>query len=386
MSASGSGSASARMSASRSGSASGSQVPSAPAPLNTNPSTLSPVGGTEGENRQKYLAQREQDLRAKYAEITAYDTHPQVSVYNARDIGILKDKYADLEAYFNTHRTMTEEKLDVQLVKRITTINDILGALGPRTVVGWMSATFQAQVEAKAVGGHTLIASEERTLREYAKGVRAFYLTNPEGTKAAYMKAAVKYLTQYKAIGPEFAAQVEPVLKWAIAIDVKHAMAAAASGADGGAVEKKLSQWEDLIYYFLKTLVVTVVAGLFISCGMWAANDAIWRPAPYRILFFLYGMAGFFFTLPYYLYRYFTNPVKRFAILPLIRLPPDYEYSGFFDKLIKLFIHYKPDPALEDIWKSYWRYDQGFAAGMSPADIQAEAEANSQTETKAQAV
>jgi hypothetical protein len=360
------------MSASGSGSASGSQVTSAPAPSNTNPSTLSPVAGTESESRQKYLAQREQDLRAKYAEITAYDSHPQVSVYNARDIGILKDKYADLEAYFNTHRTMLEEKLDVQLVKRLAVINDILAALGPRTVVGWMSATFQAQVEAKAVGGHTLIASEERTLRGYAKEVRAFYLTNPEGAKGAYMKAAVKYLTQYKALGPEFAAQAEAVLQWAIAIDVKHAMAAAAGGADGGAVEQKLSQWEDLLYFFLKTLAVTVVAGLFVSCGMWAANDAIWRPAPYRVLFFFYGMAGFLVTLPYYLYRYFTNPVKRFAILPLIRLPPDYEYSGFFDKLSKLFIHYKPDTGLEDIWKSYWRYEQGCAAGMSPADVQAE--------------
>lgn len=362
------------MSASASASMSGSDVPAAPAPMPTNTlgtATLSPVEGATNAAQQKYLAQRELDLRKKHEEILAYDSHPQVSVYNARDIGLMKDKYADLEAYFNTHRNEKESILDVQLVKRLTPINDIITAIGPRTILGWMSATFQEQLDAKSVGGHTLTASELSLLKDYAKGARAFYVTNPEGTKAAYIKAAVKYLNAYKALGPAFIGEADPVLNWAISVDVKHAMMSSKAGVRADSVEVPKSLTEEVLTIFLKVFLGALFLGFFLSCGMWAANDAIWRAPAYRILYFIYGSVGFIVTFPYYIYRYFTNPVKRFALLPLFELSPDYAYTGFVDRLLKLPFHYIPNLELEDLWKSHWRYGQecalGNDAGSAPA-------------------
>ncbi len=353
------------MSASASASMSGSDVPAAPAPMALGAATLSPVEGATNEAQQKYLAQREIDLRKKHEEILAYDKHPQVSRYNARDIGLMKDKYADLEAYFNTHRNTKESALDVQLVKRLTPINDIIGAIGPRTIVGWMSETFQTQVDTKTVGTYTLPAKDLDLLQGYAKAVRAFYVGNPEGTKAAYMKTAVKYLNAYKALGPACAAEVAAVLEWAIAIDVKHAMASAQAGVTADAVEAPKSVTAEVLSVFLKVFLGAVFFGFFLSCGMWAANDAIWRAPAYRVLYFIYGSVGFIVTFPYYIYRYFTNPVKRFALLPLFELPADYTYTGFIDKLLKIPFHYIPDKELEDVWKSHWREGQECALGTS---------------------
>ncbi len=342
---------------------SGSDIPAAPAPSALGTATLSPVEGATNEAQQKYLAQRELDLRKKRDEIYAYDSHPQVSVYNARDIGLMKDKYADLEAYFNTHRNTKEATLDVQLVKRLTPINDIIAAIGPRTVVGWMSATFQTQVEAKTVGSYTLTPKELSSLSDYAKAVQSFYVGNPDGTKAAYIKASVKYLNAYNALGEAFIVETKPVLDWAISIDVKHALAASQAGVKPDAVESPKSLTEEVLTVFLKVFLGALFLGFFLSCGMWAANDAIWRAPAYRILYFIYGSVGFIITFPYYIYRYFTNPVKRFALLPLFELPPDYEYTGFFDRILKLPFHYIPSPELEDLWKSHWRYGQECAVG-----------------------
>jgi hypothetical protein len=360
-------SASARMPGSASASMSGSNVPAAPAPMLTNTlgtATLSPVEGATNEAQQKYLAQRELDLRKKRNEILAYDSHPQVSVYNTRDIGIMKDKYADLEAYFNTHRNAKESALDVQLVKRITPINDMISAIGPRTILGWMSESFQKQLDAKAVGARSLTPSETSSLQDYAKGARAFYSGNPDGTNAAYIKAAVKYLNAYRALGPAFVAETEPVLNWAIAIDVKHAMASSNAGVSADLVEVAKSLKEEVLITFLTVFLGALFLGFFLSCGMWAANDAIWRPPAYRVLYFLYGSVGFIVTFPYYIYRYFTNPVKRFALLPLFELAPDYEYTGFVDRLLKLPFHYISSPELEDLWKAHWRYGQECAVGV----------------------
>ncbi len=354
------------MSASASANVNMSGSASAPAPMPTNTlgtATLSPVEGATNEAQQKYLAQRELDLQKKREEIFAYDSHPQVSVYNSRDIGLMKDKYADLEAYFNTHRTMKESALDVQLVKRLTPINDIIAAIGPRTVVGWMSETFQTQLDAKAVGAHALTPSETKSLQDYAKGVRAFYVSNPDGTKGAYIKAAVKYLNAYKALGPAFAAEIDSVVNWAIAIDVKHALASSKAGVSAESVEVPKSLTEEVLTTFLKVFLGALFLGFFLSCGMWAANDAIWRAPAYRILYFLYGSVGFIVTFPYYIYRYFTNPVKRFALLPLFELPPDYEYTGLFDRLLKLPFHYIPNLELEALWKDDWRNGQECAIG-----------------------
>jgi hypothetical protein len=333
-------------------------------PTNTlGAATLSPVEGATNEAQQKYLAQRELDLQKKREEIFAYDSHPQVSVYNSRDIGLMKDKYADLEAYFNTHRTMKESALDVQLVKRLTHINNIITAIGPRTVVGWMSETFQTQLDAKAVGAHALTPSETKSLQDYAKAVRSFYVSNPDGTKAAYIKAAVKYLNAYKALGPAFAAEIDSVVNWAIAIDVKHALASSKAGVSAESVEVPKSLTEEVLTTFLKVFLGALFLGFFLSCGMWAANDAIWRAPAYRVLYFLYGSVGFIVTFPYYIYRYFTNPVKRFALLPLFELPSDYEYTGLFDRLIKLPFHYIPNLELEALWKDDWRNGQECAIG-----------------------
>ena len=342
---------------------SGSDIPAAPAPSALGTATLSPVEGATNEAQQKYLAQRELDLRKKRDEIFAYDSHPQVSVYNTRDIGLMKDKYADLEAYFNTHRNTKEATLDVQLVKRLTPINDIIAAIGPRTIVGWMSATFQTQVDVKAVGSYTLTPKELSSLRDYAAAVRGFYVGNPEGTKAAYTKASVKYLNAYRALGAAFVAETEPVLAWAISIDVKHALSSSQAGVTPDAVEAPKSITADVLTVFLKVFLGALFLGFFLSCGMWAANDAIWRAPAYRVLYFLYGSVGFIVTFPYYIYRYFTNPVKRFSLLPLFELPPDYEYTGFFDRLFKLPFHYIPSPELEDLWKAHWRSGQECALG-----------------------
>lgn len=340
-----------------------------PAPAATNTSTLSPVEGAVNEAQQKYLAQREVDLRKKYDEITAYDTHPQVSLYNTRDIGLMKDYYADLEAYFNTHRTQKESALDVQLVKRLTPINDIIGALGPRTVVGWMVATFDAQVTAGAVGSHKLTEEETKLLKKYADEVRSFYVSNPSGTKTAYLKTAVNYLKAYMALGPAFAQVASPVLEWAISIDVKHAMNSVAGPVE--AAKPPQSIWAQVLKAFLSGIVAAVMIGFFILCGTFAANDAITRPRPYRVLNFIYGALGNVITLLYYIYRYFTAPVKRFAVIPLIELDPGYQYTSFMDKILKMWFHYIPDPVYEDVLKQRWSEAQECSIG---ADVSSESQ------------
>ena len=75
----------------------------------------------------------------------------------------------------------------------------------------------------------------------------------------------------------------------------------------------------------LKTLLILFLIGICFYSGSWAANFAIGRTYPYRILYFLYGCNPFFvpFVLGYILYRRLIDgELHWFTFLPLTTEAP----------------------------------------------------------------
>jgi hypothetical protein len=99
---------------------------------------------------------------------------------------------------------------------------------------------------------------------------------------------------------------------------------------------------------FLGTLVVAVAT----AGGMLAANDAIFRPLPFRLLNFIYGTAFFFITLPFYFVRWLRGTApKYYSLLPLY--PIATAPQGTLARIAANFFSYVEDDyfrGARDIW------------------------------------
>jgi len=75
----------------------------------------------------------------------------------------------------------------------------------------------------------------------------------------------------------------------------------------------------------IKTILSLFLIGICLYSGSWAANFAIGRTYPYRILYFIFGCIPFYvpFVMGYLLYRRFTDgELHWFGILPLTTYAP----------------------------------------------------------------
>jgi hypothetical protein len=93
------------------------------------------------------------------------------------------------------------------------------------------------------------------------------------------------------------------------------------------------SVWDitvDALKYALLTVCVLFLILICLRVGSFAANDSIYKPAPYRILNFIYGFLFAPLLLPYYLYREIkgwwyedSNIIPHFeGLLPLVSYLP----------------------------------------------------------------
>lgn len=90
---------------------------------------------------------------------------------------------------------------------------------------------------------------------------------------------------------------------------------------------------ETVINTALKTLLILFLIGICLYSGSWAANFAIGRTYPYRILYFMFGCNPFYvpFVLGYLLYRRLIDgELHWFAFLPLTTNAPVTSIGRFF--------------------------------------------------------
>ena len=83
----------------------------------------------------------------------------------------------------------------------------------------------------------------------------------------------------------------------------------------------------------VKTVVSLFIIGICLYSGSWAANFAIGRTYPYRILYFLFGCIPFYvpFVLGYVIYRRIADgELHWFAFLPLTTEAPVTSIGRFF--------------------------------------------------------
>lgn len=74
----------------------------------------------------------------------------------------------------------------------------------------------------------------------------------------------------------------------------------------------------------VNTITILFLVMLFLVGGMLAANAAIGRPYPYRILYFIYGGLGSPFVILYFLYQWFLGAApKIYTLLPIFTTVSD---------------------------------------------------------------
>lgn len=81
----------------------------------------------------------------------------------------------------------------------------------------------------------------------------------------------------------------------------------------------------------MNTITILFLVMLFLVGGMLAANAAIGRPYPYRILYFIYGGLGSPLVILYYLYQwFFGTPPKIYTLLPIFTSVSDTSLGRMF--------------------------------------------------------
>jgi hypothetical protein len=107
----------------------------------------------------------------------------------------------------------------------------------------------------------------------------------------------------------------------------------------------------------ITVFLATIAIGIAITGGMLAANDAIFRPIPFRLLNFLYGTVFCFITLPFYFVRWIRGTApKYYSMLPLV--PMAGEPSSFIGKIVAMFFSYKEDAYFSEA-KAMWTAQRG---------------------------
>jgi hypothetical protein len=98
---------------------------------------------------------------------------------------------------------------------------------------------------------------------------------------------------------------------------------------------------------------IALVLAFAVLGGSLAANEAVIRPLPFRILYFIYGFIFFPFVILFFVFRYFLlNKPPYFASI----LFPLYEYdpskitrNSFFERLV----FYKANPIIAHAQKTF---------------------------------
>lgn len=97
---------------------------------------------------------------------------------------------------------------------------------------------------------------------------------------------------------------------------------------------------KDVVKYTTLSFMIFIFVLFAVYSGHLAANDAIGREVPYRILYFIYGALFCIGVVPYYLIqRLRGRSIKSYAILPIREGPVPSGIEGFFLS----FISYLPD-------------------------------------------
>ena len=98
----------------------------------------------------------------------------------------------------------------------------------------------------------------------------------------------------------------------------------------------------------VRTILICLVVGVAITGGMLAANDAIHRPLPFRLLNFVYGSVFCVITLPYYLVRWLRDKApKYYALLPLYERV-EAPNTAFRELIASMFSYVKDDYYLQE--------------------------------------
>lgn len=97
---------------------------------------------------------------------------------------------------------------------------------------------------------------------------------------------------------------------------------------------------KDVVKYTTLSFMIFIIILFAVYTGHLAANDAIGRSIPYRILYFIYGALFCIGVAPYYLIqRLRGRSIKSYAILPIREGVVPSGIEGFFLS----FISYLPD-------------------------------------------
>lgn len=86
----------------------------------------------------------------------------------------------------------------------------------------------------------------------------------------------------------------------------------------------------EALQYALSISTIIILVAVVLRVASFAANDSIYKPVPYRVLNFIYGIVFSPLILPYYLYREIVgwwkdddNLIPHFeSLLPLVSYPP----------------------------------------------------------------
>jgi hypothetical protein len=98
---------------------------------------------------------------------------------------------------------------------------------------------------------------------------------------------------------------------------------------------------------------IALILAFAVLGGSLAANEAVVRPVPFKILYFAYGFLFFPVVITYFLFRYFLfNQAPYFAsiLIPLYEYDPSkVDRSSFFEKLV----WYKANPVILQAQKTF---------------------------------
>lgn len=264
------------------------------------------------------------ELAREETENTARKSDTFIAKYAMADLLIIDQAIASAKEYIVKNPTADQKTIEKGLVQYNSVIEHVKSTLIPRTFLGYLSIELPAFATAGAAESIKFSATDKSAARSVgAKALKYLEKVRQKNTTPVkeYFSTCVALIKEIIAAIPAMKNLVEgSLLSAPFFNDVKNAYLSDFQGAGGEAADENLVGIASAV--FVTSFMVGIVIALFMLGGSLAANSVIWRPAGYRILYFIWGGLAFIATIPYYLvYMNFIRdrPPHFFAgAIPLI--------------------------------------------------------------------